>query len=87
MTDMPKVRLRGVYKIFGSRSAQMMTHVRAGVGKEQLAQAIYLLSELRGEPYISINCPQYREGNLSVSELFGHKKGSFTGAKIRKIQR
>lgn len=36
MTDMPKVRLRGVYKIFGSRSAQMMTHVRAGVGKEQL---------------------------------------------------
>jgi DNA-binding NtrC family response regulator len=52
----------------------------SGVGKEQLAQAIYLLSELRGEPYISINCPQYREGNLSVSELFGHKKGSFTGA-------
>jgi glycine betaine/proline transport system ATP-binding protein len=36
MTNMPKVRLRGVYKIFGSRDDQMMAHVRAGVGKEQL---------------------------------------------------
>lgn len=52
----------------------------SGVGKEQLAQGIYLLSELRSRPYISINCPQYREGNLTASELFGHTKGSFTGA-------
>ena len=29
---------------------------------------------------VSVNCPQYREGNLTVSELFGHEKGSFTGA-------
>jgi DNA-binding NtrC family response regulator len=29
---------------------------------------------------VSVNCPQYQEGNLTVSELFGHKKGSFTGA-------
>ncbi len=36
MTDMPKVRLRGVYKIFGARDKEMMTHVRNGVGKEQL---------------------------------------------------
>jgi len=52
----------------------------AGVGKEQLAEAIYLLSESHGRPYISVNCPQYQEGNLTVSELFGHVKGSFTGA-------
>ena len=31
-------------------------------------------------PFITVNCPQYQEGNLTVSELFGHKKGSFTGA-------
>lgn len=52
----------------------------SGVGKELLAQSIYLLSELRGRPYISVNCPQYREGNLTASELFGHRRGSFTSA-------
>lgn len=52
----------------------------SGVGKELLAQSIYLLSDVRGQPYISVNCPQYREGNLTVSELFGHRNGSFTGA-------
>ncbi len=31
-------------------------------------------------PYVSVNCPQFQEGNLTVSELFGHTKGSFTGA-------
>jgi len=29
---------------------------------------------------VSVNCPQYQDGNLTVSELFGHRKGSFTGA-------
>ena len=52
----------------------------SGVGKEFLAQSIYLTSDLRNGPYVSMNCPQYREGNLTTSELFGHKKGSFTGA-------
>ncbi|HEX7706621.1 MAG TPA: sigma 54-interacting transcriptional regulator [Thermoanaerobaculia bacterium] len=52
----------------------------SGVGKESLAQAIYLLSPRRGKAFVSVNCPQYREGNLTVSELFGHRRGSFTGA-------
>jgi transcriptional regulator with GAF, ATPase, and Fis domain len=52
----------------------------SGVGKEQLAQGIYLLSDLGDKPYVPVNCPQYREDNLSASELFGHTKGSFTGA-------
>ncbi len=52
----------------------------SGVGKELLAQAIYLLSDLKGKPYVSVNCPQYRGGNLTASELFGHRRGSFTGA-------
>lgn len=52
----------------------------SGVGKELVARSIYLLSDRGSRPYISINCPQYREGNLTVSELFGHRKGSFTGA-------
>lgn len=52
----------------------------SGVGKDQFAQAIYLLSCTKDRPYVSVNCPQYQEGNLTVSELFGHTKGSFTGA-------
>jgi DNA-binding NtrC family response regulator len=52
----------------------------SGSGKESLAQALYLLGRRRGKPYVAVNCPQYQDGNLTVSELFGHKKGSFTGA-------
>jgi len=52
----------------------------SGTGKEALAQALYLLGLRRGKPYVSVNCPQYQDGNLTVSELFGHRKGSFTGA-------
>ena len=52
----------------------------SGVGKESLAQAVYLLGQPNGGPYVSVNCPQYQDGNLTVSELFGHTRGSFTGA-------
>jgi DNA-binding NtrC family response regulator len=52
----------------------------SGCGKELLAEALYLLGPRRGRPYIPVNCPQYQDGNLTVSELFGHTKGSFTGA-------
>ncbi len=52
----------------------------SGVGKEQFAQAVYLLSHPASAPYVAVNCPQYQDGNLTVSELFGHTRGSFTGA-------
>lgn len=52
----------------------------SGVGKELVARACYLLSERTDRPFVPVNCPQYTDGNLSVSELFGHKKGAFTGA-------
>ncbi len=52
----------------------------SGVGKESLAQALYLLGQRARKPFVSVNCPQFQEGNLTVSELFGHKKGTFTGA-------
>lgn len=52
----------------------------SGSGKESLAQAIYLLSPRHKRPLVSVNCPQYQDGNLTVSELFGHRRGSFTGA-------
>ena len=52
----------------------------SGVGKDSLAQAIYLLGSRRKGPFVTVNCPQFQDGNLTVSELFGHKRGSFTGA-------
>jgi len=52
----------------------------SGSGKEWLAQSLFLLGGRRGKPYRPVNCPQFQEGNLTVSELFGHTRGSFTGA-------
>ena len=58
----------------------VLVYGESGVGKESLAQAIHLLGNRSSHPFVSVNCPQFQEGNLTVSELFGHRKGSFTGA-------
>ena len=52
----------------------------SGVGKELVARAIYLLSGRAKGEFAAVNCPQHQDGNLTVSELFGHERGSFTGA-------
>lgn len=52
----------------------------SGVGKELFARSLYALSARRGRPFLSINCAQYQNDDLLVSEIFGHTKGSFTGA-------
>jgi two-component system response regulator AtoC len=51
-----------------------------GTGKELFARAIYLLSERAKRPFQTANCAQYADGGLVASELFGHRRGSFTGA-------
>ncbi|MEM1056004.1 MAG: sigma 54-interacting transcriptional regulator [Bacteroidota bacterium] len=52
----------------------------SGVGKELFARSCYLLSPRSGTPFLSVNCAQFVDENLLISELFGHKKGAFTGA-------
>jgi DNA-binding NtrC family response regulator len=51
----------------------------SGVGKELMARAIQGGSERRGKPFVTVNCGALPE-NLIESILFGHEKGSFTGA-------
>ncbi|WP_175548495.1 sigma-54 interaction domain-containing protein [Dethiosulfatibacter aminovorans] len=55
-----------------------------GVGKEVIANEVYTKSSRRDKPYIKINCAAIPD-NLMESELFGHEKGSFTGAEKKKI--
>jgi len=51
----------------------------SGVGKENIPQVIHALSARKHGPYIAVNCGAIPEGTID-SELFGHEKGSFTGA-------
>jgi DNA-binding NtrC family response regulator len=51
----------------------------SGVGKEVFSQIIHALSSRKHHPFIAVNCGAIPEGTID-SELFGHEKGSFTGA-------
>jgi transcriptional regulator with GAF, ATPase, and Fis domain len=77
----PKMRdaLEKVQK-FAKFNQTILITGESGVGKEFFAKACYLLGGRTRAPFVVVNCPQYGDANLTVSELFGHVKGSFTGA-------
>lgn len=58
----------------------------SGTGKELVARAVHYNSNRKEQKFVAINCSAIPE-NLFESELFGHEKGSFTGADSRKIGR
>ena len=75
--------MQKIYQLIQKLSQAMDTNVlitgESGTGKELVAQAIHLESSRKTEPFIAINCAAIPE-NLLESELFGYKKGAFTGA-------
>ncbi|MEJ0027049.1 MAG: sigma-54 dependent transcriptional regulator [Rhizomicrobium sp.] len=74
--------MRQVFRL-GTRAAQsnipILIEGESGAGKELIARAIQGSSERAGKPFITVNCGAIPE-NLIESILFGHEKGSFTGA-------
>ena len=71
-----------INQVASSRASVLITG-ESGVGKELVADAIHNLSERRSGPFIKTHCAALSE-TLLESELFGHEKGSFTGAIAQK---
>ena len=76
-----------VFKAIGRVAKQNVTVLirgESGTGKELVARAIYQHSNRYDKPFLEVNCAALPD-SLLESELFGHEKGSFTGADRRRI--
>jgi two-component system response regulator AtoC len=79
-------RMRAVEDIVrraADTNATILLQGESGTGKEMVARAIHNISDRRDKPFLKVNCASL-PGDLLESELFGHEKGSFTGAHRRK---
>jgi len=79
--------MQQIYKLIGQVAPTEVTVLlrgESGTGKELVARAIYQHSRRADKPFLPVNCAAIPE-TLLESELFGHEKGSFTGALTRRI--
>lgn len=80
------VKMQKIFKMIGRiapTDATVLIQGESGTGKELVADAIQRHSLRAGKPYVKINCGALSESVLE-SEIFGHEKGSFTGADSRR---
>ena len=73
-------------KLVAPSRATILIEGESGTGKELIAQAIHQASPRARAPFVAVHCAALSE-NLLESELFGHERGSFTGATERRIGR
>jgi len=76
-------RVIEVIKVVAKSNATILITGESGTGKELVARAIHSQSHRRNKPFVAVSCSALPE-SLLESELFGHEKGSFTGAYAQK---
>ncbi len=77
--SVPMKALRQQLQFMAGTNGRVLIYGESGTGKELVAHAIHAMSPRSEEPFVEVNCAAIPE-ELIESELFGHRKGSFTGA-------
>lgn len=75
----PMLRIYEMVKRIANTKSSVLITGESGTGKELIARAVHYNGPLKDKPFVTVNCGAIPE-NLMESEMFGHKKGSFTGA-------
>jgi two-component system nitrogen regulation response regulator NtrX len=79
-------QVRALIARVGPTEARVLITGESGTGKELVAAAIHEESRRKGRPFVTVNCAAIPR-DLVESEMFGHERGSFTGATERRIGR